>query len=65
MRIVPVTEDSYKQESQFLLIIFLGSCDPYVKIHLIPDEKFASVPKPKTKTQKKTSFPLFDEVFSL
>ncbi|EEB13180.1 conserved hypothetical protein [Pediculus humanus corporis] len=42
-----------------------GSCDPYVKINLIPEEKFSSVTKPRTKTHKKTTFPLFDEVFSM
>ncbi|KAL0270000.1 UNVERIFIED_CONTAM: hypothetical protein PYX00_007554 [Menopon gallinae] len=42
-----------------------GSCDPYVKVVLLPEEKFASVPKPKTRTHKKTAFPLFDELFTL
>jgi len=42
-----------------------GSCDPYVKIHLIPEEKFANIVKPRTKIQKRTLFPLFDEVFTL
>ncbi|KAK7866890.1 hypothetical protein R5R35_006050 [Gryllus longicercus] len=41
-----------------------GSCDPYVEIALLPTEKFIGVPKQKTKTQKKTLFPLFDESFS-
>ncbi|GLH12147.1 Protein unc-13 homolog 4B, partial [Gryllus bimaculatus] len=41
-----------------------GSCDPYVEIALLPAEKFIGVPKQKTKTQKKTLFPLFDESFS-
>ncbi|KAK6635250.1 hypothetical protein RUM44_000501 [Polyplax serrata] len=41
-----------------------GSCDPYVKVTLLPEEKFTSTPKPRTKTQKKTTFPLFDENFS-
>lgn len=42
-----------------------GTCDPYVKVHLLPEEKFALIPKPRTKTHKKTSFPLFDEIFTL
>ncbi|KAK9497100.1 hypothetical protein O3M35_004477 [Rhynocoris fuscipes] len=42
-----------------------GSCDPFVKIHLLPEEKFANVNRPKTKIQKKNLFPLFDETFTL
>lgn len=42
-----------------------GSCDPFVKIYLIPSEKFADITKPKTKSQKKNLFPLFDESFTL
>ncbi|CAH1393927.1 unnamed protein product, partial [Nezara viridula] len=42
-----------------------GSCDPYVKIHLLPKEKFADVTKPKTKTQRRNLFPLFDDTFTL
>lgn len=43
-----------------------GSCDPFVRIHLIPEEKFGNVTtKIKTKAQDKTLFPLFDEKFSI
>lgn len=42
-----------------------GSCDPFVRIHFIPEERFASVNKPKTSSQSKTLFPLFDEKFSM
>lgn len=43
-----------------------GSCDPFVRIHLIPEEKFGNVTtKIKTKAQDKTLFPLFDEKFSM
>ncbi|PNF14104.1 unc-13-like protein 4B [Cryptotermes secundus] len=42
-----------------------GSCDPYVKIHLLPEEKFTTITKPRTKTHKKTMFPLYDEYFTL
>ncbi|XP_046996115.1 protein unc-13 homolog 4B isoform X1 [Schistocerca americana] len=42
-----------------------GSCDPYVKIHLLPEEKFGNVTKPRTKTHKKTVFPLYDETFTI
>ncbi|XP_014244942.1 protein unc-13 homolog 4B isoform X2 [Cimex lectularius] len=42
-----------------------GSCDPYVKINLLPEEKFANVERPRTKSHKKNLFPLFDETFSI
>lgn len=42
-----------------------GQCDPYVKIKLVPKETFPSAPVFKSKTKKKTLFPLFDELFSV
>ncbi|XP_071447692.1 protein unc-13 homolog 4B isoform X2 [Hetaerina americana] len=42
-----------------------GSCDPYVRVHFLPEEKFTGVNKPRTKTHKKNLFPLFDEVFNV
>lgn len=42
-----------------------GLCDPFVRIHLIPEDKFANVAKPKTATQSKTLYPLYDEQFSM
>lgn len=42
-----------------------GLCDPFVRVHFMPEEKFLSVVKPKTQTQNKTLFPLFDEKFSM
>ncbi|XP_075222315.1 C2 and C2B_Munc13-like domain-containing protein staccato isoform X2 [Lycorma delicatula] len=42
-----------------------GSCDPYVKIHLVPEDRFSSITKPRTKTHKKNLFPLFEETFSI
>uniref|UniRef100_A0A1B6MMV1 C2 domain-containing protein n=1 Tax=Graphocephala atropunctata TaxID=36148 RepID=A0A1B6MMV1_9HEMI len=42
-----------------------GSCDPYVKIHLLPEDMFVDITKPRTKTQKRNLFPLFDETFSI
>lgn len=42
-----------------------GSCDPYVKIHILPEEKFAGITKPRTKTHKRNLFPLFDESFTV
>ena len=42
-----------------------GSCDPYVRIHLYPEDKFISVSQPKTKVHQKTLFPMFDEKFSM
>lgn len=40
-----------------------GLCDPFVRIHFIPEDRFANVTKPKTNAQNKTLFPLFDEKF--
>ncbi|XP_040580539.1 protein unc-13 homolog 4B [Lepeophtheirus salmonis] len=40
-----------------------GLCDPYVCIRLIPGNKFVGCPKLKTKVQRQTLFPLFDETF--
>uniref|UniRef100_A0A182QWZ4 Munc13-4 n=1 Tax=Anopheles farauti TaxID=69004 RepID=A0A182QWZ4_9DIPT len=40
-----------------------GSCDPFVRIHFLPEERFVGVAKPKTQCQSKTLFPLFDEKF--
>ncbi|XP_012537969.2 protein unc-13 homolog 4B isoform X3 [Monomorium pharaonis] len=42
-----------------------GKCDPYVKIKLLPEEKFAEVKLPKTHVHKETQFPLFDETFNI
>lgn len=42
-----------------------GTCDSFVRIHLLPEHKFSSVEKPKTKTHNKTLFPLYDETFTL
>ncbi|KAE8741885.1 hypothetical protein FOCC_FOCC012589 [Frankliniella occidentalis] len=42
-----------------------GSCDPYVKIHLLPEDKFGNIQKPRTKTHKKNLYPLFDETFNI
>lgn len=42
-----------------------GSCDPFVRIALLPEEKFVGVVKPKTNAQSKTLFPLFDEKFTM
>jgi BAI1-associated protein 3 len=40
-----------------------GTCDAFVKLHFWPEEKFTNVTKPKTNSQNKTLFPLFDEGF--
>ncbi|XP_065338040.1 protein unc-13 homolog 4B isoform X3 [Cloeon dipterum] len=43
-----------------------GYCDSYVKVHLLPEDKFAgSVTKCKTKVHKKNLFPLYDEIFNM
>lgn len=45
--------------------MFTGKCDPYVKVRLLPQEKFADVKASKTHVQKETLFPLFDETFNI
>ncbi|XP_059619903.1 protein unc-13 homolog 4B isoform X1 [Phlebotomus argentipes] len=40
-----------------------GSCDPFVRIHFLPEERFVGIVKPRTNAQNKTLFPLFDEKF--
>ncbi|XP_072759281.1 protein unc-13 homolog 4B isoform X4 [Anoplolepis gracilipes] len=42
-----------------------SKCDSYIKIKLLPDEKFADIKVPKTHVQKETLFPLFDETFNI
>ncbi|KAL6446334.1 hypothetical protein ACFW04_001140 [Cataglyphis niger] len=42
-----------------------SKCDSYIKIRLLPDEKFADIKAPKTHVQKETLFPLFDETFNI
>ncbi|CRK88354.1 CLUMA_CG002131, isoform A [Clunio marinus] len=42
-----------------------GQCDPFVRIHFFPEDKFAGVTQPKTKVIQKTLFPMFDEKFSI
>lgn len=42
-----------------------GSCDPFVRVHFLPEPEFSNVIKPKTNAQPKTLFPLFEEKFSI
>nr|XP_050846661.1 protein unc-13 homolog 4B isoform X1 [Vespula vulgaris] len=42
-----------------------SKCDSYVKIRLLPEEKFTDNKTPKTHVQKETLFPLFDETFNI
>lgn len=42
-----------------------GTCDPFVRIHFFPEDKFIGMSQPKTKVHQKTLFPLFDEKFSM
>ncbi|XP_014616448.1 PREDICTED: BAI1-associated protein 3-like isoform X4 [Polistes canadensis] len=42
-----------------------GKCDSYVKIRLLPENKFIDNKTPKTHVQKETLFPLFDETFNI
>lgn len=45
--------------------IFPGSCDSYVKVRLLPEEKFTDVKLPKTHVQKENLYPLYDEIFNM
>ena len=42
-----------------------GQCDPYVSVRLVPQQRFPFSPKFKTRPQRRTLFPLFDETFDL
>ena len=42
-----------------------GLCDPYISLRLLPGQKFPECPKHKTRWQRRTLFPLFDETFDL
>lgn len=42
-----------------------GSCDPFVRVHFLPEPEFSNVVKPKTNAQPKTLFPLFEEKFAI
>ena len=42
-----------------------GQCDPYISLRLVPTCNFPHCPKQKTKTKRRTLFPLFDETFDL
>ncbi|XP_076177568.1 C2 and C2B_Munc13-like domain-containing protein staccato isoform X3 [Ptiloglossa arizonensis] len=42
-----------------------STCDSYVKVRLLPEEKFADVKLPKTHVQKENLYPLFDEIFNI
>jgi BAI1-associated protein 3 len=42
-----------------------GTCDPFVRIHFHPEDKFIGISQPKTKVHQKTLFPLFDEKFNM
>ncbi|KAL3277541.1 hypothetical protein HHI36_012885 [Cryptolaemus montrouzieri] len=42
-----------------------GLCDTFVRVHIMPEEKFRNHEQPKTKTHNKNLVPLFDETFEL
>ena len=42
-----------------------GLCDPYVHLKLVPSQKFLECPKHRSRIQRRTLFPLFDETFDL
>jgi len=46
-------------------LLFSGFSDPFVKVRLLPRDKFQHVIKPTTAVQKKTLYPLFDESFKM
>jgi hypothetical protein len=46
-------------------VLLSDSCNPYVKISLLPEEKFSAVTKHVTKTYRKSIYPLFDETFEM
>ena len=48
-----------------IFLLFVGQCDAYVKIRLLPEEKFVDIKLPKTHVHKETLFPLFDETFNM
>ena len=42
-----------------------GQSDPYISLRIVPSSKFPDTPKHRTRTQRRTLFPLFDETFDL
>ncbi|XP_076762015.1 C2 and C2B_Munc13-like domain-containing protein staccato isoform X4 [Xylocopa sonorina] len=42
-----------------------STCDSYVKVKLLPEEKFADMKSFKTHVQKENLYPLFDEIFNI
>ncbi|XP_057330186.1 protein unc-13 homolog 4B isoform X3 [Microplitis mediator] len=54
-----------KQPTKRLKEMKTRKCDSYVKIRLLPEEKFCDVKLPKTHVQKETLFPLFDETVNI
>lgn len=52
-------------EETFIYYAVLGLCDAFVRVHLMPEDKFRNHEQPKTKTHNKNLLPLFDEVFEV
>ncbi|XP_065157678.1 protein unc-13 homolog 4B isoform X3 [Atheta coriaria] len=42
-----------------------GASDSFVRVHMLPEEKFVGVNRPKTQIHYKEVFPLFDEKFDI
>lgn len=42
-----------------------GQASPYVSLRLVPEAKFPVWPRFRTRAQRRTLFPLFDETFDL
>lgn len=54
-----------REQRESIFFYFPGSCDSYVKVRLLPEEKFADVKLPKTHVQKENLYPLYDEIFNM
>ncbi|XP_066581872.1 protein unc-13 homolog 4B isoform X3 [Prorops nasuta] len=55
----------HSKSKQRLKEVKTSKCDSYVKIKLLPEEKFLDLKPPKTHVHKETLFPLFDEIFNI
>ncbi|KAK0074147.1 hypothetical protein PV325_008707, partial [Microctonus aethiopoides] len=54
-----------RSSKQRLREVKTSKCDSYVKVRLLPEDKFFEVKLPKTHVQKETLFPLFDETINI
>lgn len=61
----PVEKSSFFIGPLKMDFFITGKCDAYVKVRLLPEEKFVDTKVPKTQVHKETLFPLFDESFNV